>query len=83
VKILIVHGSYGCDTGCCGHWVEVKDGPEPERIDGGWSDFEFGHPYSKPPAEFREWAEDVLRKRYGEHHVQDLDWENCLVSDDW
>lgn len=32
-KVIVYHGLYGCDTGCCGYWVEVD----------GRSSFEFEH----------------------------------------
>ena len=25
MKILVLHTGYGCDTGCCGHAIEVED----------------------------------------------------------
>jgi len=77
IKVVVYHGSYGCDTGCCGHYVELAD--TGERIGG----FDFGHPYSEPD---REWAldlaQEVVRKQYGPDHVADLDWENSLVVSD-
>jgi hypothetical protein len=26
-------------------------------------------------------AEGLVREEFGEEHVADLDWENCMVSD--
>ncbi len=77
MKVVVMHGSYGCDTGCCGHWVEV-DG---ERIGG----FEFLHPNLRRE-DPREWALDLARemveKKFGKGHAFDLDWDNCVVFDD-
>ena len=79
-KVIVYHTSYGCDTGCCGHVVEV-DG---EII----GDFDFGHPnhYGLPEADrdaaYRKYAEDLVRSELGDEHVADLDWENCTVIDD-
>jgi hypothetical protein len=70
-KIVVLHGSYGCDTGCCGHFVEV-DG---RRV----GDFSFGHPYDGDHLEF---AKKLVAEEYGEEHVADLDWENCMIVDD-
>lgn len=67
----MMHGGYGCDTGCCGHWVEV-DG---ERI----GQFEFGHPGRDE--DFRKWAEALIEEVYP-GHSGDLDWENSRVSED-
>jgi hypothetical protein len=69
MKIIVYHASYGCDTGCCGHVIEI-DGKE---------NFHFTHPYGK---DFKEFAEEMVRDECGEEHVKDLDWENCIISDD-
>jgi hypothetical protein len=69
-RIVVLHAYYGCDTGCCGHIFEVNGIP---------GEFTFSHPYGE---DFREWAEDLVRQEYGEDHVKDLDWENCILSDD-
>lgn len=72
MKIIIYHSTYGCDTGCCGHIFEV-DG---EQV----GDFIFDHPGFKE--DFKSWAENMVREKFGEKHVKDLDWENCKVIDD-
>lgn len=76
MKIVVYHGSYGCDTGCCGHYIEVdcKDGPG----SGSKQRFDFGHPYD---GNLRKYAEDLVREKFGEEHVKDLDWENCVITD--
>lgn len=75
VRVVVYHGSYGCDTGCCGHYVELPDGTET-----GWT---FSHPYGE---DFRAWAleyaQEVVTEKYGVDHVADLDWDSSLVSDD-
>jgi hypothetical protein len=90
--VIVMHGGYGCDTGCCGHRVLVVD-PVPED----WAEFvgdrvweaecvpgakeqgfDFAHPHS-PPETFRGWAEDLIAETMGEAHVADLDWDHCLV----
>jgi hypothetical protein len=69
-RVVVYHNGYGCDTGCCGHVVEM---------DGDREHFEFAHPYGDDPRKF---AEDMVREQYGEEHVADLDWEDCFISDD-
>ena len=78
VRVLVSHGGYGCDTGCCGHYVELEDGTQ-------IGSFAFSHPWSGKD-DFREWAielaQDAVTERFGAEHVADLDWENSLVVDD-
>lgn len=68
-RIVVYHTLYGCESGCCGHTVEIE----------GTSQFEFSHPNGQHPIKF---AKDLVRKIFGEDHVKDLDWENCVVIDD-
>lgn len=83
-RLVVLHAGYGCDTGCCGHIIEYTDNGE--QVGG----FEFSHPYraykytdrAERDAYLKEWAEDMIRDALGEEHVADLDWENCMVSDD-
>lgn len=67
--IVVYHESYGCDTGCCGHRIE-KDGKRR---------FEFTHPYG---GDHLAWAKVWVAEEFGEEHVKDLDWANCLVLDE-
>jgi hypothetical protein len=73
-RVVVLHGGYGCDTGCCGHWVEI-DG---ERVGG----FEFAHPASRKPEDIREFVRDLVEQEAGAEHCADIDWENCIVVDD-
>lgn len=75
MKIIVCHAYYGCDTGCCGHILKV-DG---EQIS---NSFTFSHPYIGTIGDAREFAEDMVREHFGEEHIKDLDWENCVVLDD-
>ena len=68
MRITVFHSSYGCETGCCGHVIEVDD------TDDG---FEFEHPDTKESA--RQWAEDWVTRKFGAEHVADLDWDNCAI----
>lgn len=73
-KVIVYHSEYGCDTGCCGHTVELRE------EDGTYDcTFEFAHPYG---TDSRTWAEAMVRAEYGEEHVKDLDWDNCVISED-
>ncbi len=74
MKIIVYHSLYGCETGCCGHTVEMNDRTR--------SEFEFTHPYSNDPEDMKKFAEDLVRSKFGEEHVKDLDWENCQIRDD-
>lgn len=69
-RVIVSHASYGCETGCCGHIVEVDD----ERV----GEFVFDHPYGDDPRAF---AERLVCEQLGEEHVADLDWENSVVVD--
>lgn len=65
----MLHSRYGCETGCCGHAVQMGDEEK----------FEFTHPYDQDPREF---AEQLIRETFGEEHVADLDWKNSVIVDD-
>ncbi len=75
MRVVVYHGGYGCDTGCCGHWVE---------IDGENAGFEFGHPGYQE--DFRDYAMDLAREKveekFGKGHTFDLDWDECVIIDD-
>lgn len=84
-KLLVYHGEYGCDTGCCGHWIaRVSDDAKAGNwgLDQGSIEserFVFYHPYGE---DFKSWARERVAEEFGEEHVADLDWENCVVIDD-
>jgi len=69
--VRVYHTTYGCDTGCCGHVIEV-DGEER----GG---FQFDHPHGSDP---KQWAYNLILRELGKGHADSLDWEKCEVSDD-
>jgi hypothetical protein len=76
MKIRVMHRGYGCDTGCCGHVIEV-DGVEYRKKGG--ERFHFDHPDDTSQEAAKRFAEDLIRQEMGEEHVADLDWENCEV----
>lgn len=74
-NVIVLHGGYGCDTGCCGHWVEI-DG---ERM----GSFSFDHPdhFSHPtPEGIKEFIRALVTAEAGEEHVADINWDECIVS---
>lgn len=70
-KVIVYHTLYGCETGCCGHAIEMA---------GQRAEFDFAHPGYKQ--DFRSFAEELVRDAFGDEHVADLDWENCVIVDD-
>lgn len=81
-RVVVLHTTYGCDTGCCGHVIQI-DGVEKFRT------FDFGHPSlcgvtDKADRDriAREYAEDMVRHELGEDHIKDLDWDGCQIYDD-
>lgn len=69
-RIVVLHRRYGCETGCCGHAVEVN-GVEKR--------FDFEHPYLET---LREFAERFIKDQLGEEHIADLDWDHCQIMED-
>jgi hypothetical protein len=92
VRVRVYHAGYGCDTGCCGHIVEITLPGGQEK-----SHFEFEHPpYCPPPSPLtsedrdecwkawaRKLAEDAIRDRWPEC-FESIDWDSMQVeaSDD-
>ena len=70
MKVTVYHSYYSCESGCCGHVVELEDGRKR---------FDFVHPYGQDPKEF---AKELIIAAFGEEHIKDLDWDNCSVSED-
>ena len=71
-RIVVYHGAYGCESGCCGHYIEIDD----KYVSESWT---FDHPFDE---DVLAWARWHVRETLGEEHVADLDWENCVVSRD-
>jgi hypothetical protein len=57
MKVVVYHSVYGCDTGCCGHIVELdpdeEHGPSKTK-------FEFIHPYMETPEDVKEWVRELV-----------------------
>lgn len=75
VTIVVYHGKYGCDTGCCGHWIEAtyEDGTHAKE-------FSWEHPsIVKSSQDLLEFAKRLIVAEYGEEHAELLDWKNSLI----
>ena len=68
VKVIVFHGSYGCDTGCCAHIVQLGGLQTSELL---------SHP--EDGEDPREFAEALVSRHFGEEHVKDLDWEKSEI----
>lgn len=71
-RVIVVHEGYGCDTGCCGHVIRIDDTQSGR--------FHFGHPEENE--DWKEWAKNLVAEELGAEHAADLDWDNCIISDD-
>ena len=74
MKVKVYHSYYGCDTGCCGHVVEVGDKEK----------FEFTHPYDEVVADFNKWALEFAQatvKREWPQCYDKIDWSTLQVED--
>jgi hypothetical protein len=78
MKVVVYHGGYGCDTGCCGHWVEIY--PD-EDMDKCYQRFNWEHP--EKGTDFRAWArelaEEFIRDRFPDC-LDTIDWDSMEVT---
>lgn len=72
-RVTVYHSMYGCETGCCGHTVEIHD-EAGKLLD---RDFAFSHPYSEAPLEF---AKRLVQEELGKEHTANLDWDNADIT---
>ncbi len=75
VAVYIVHGFYGCDTGCCGHEKFAVD--EDGRVV--HEDWRFKHPYG---IDKDEWAKSELYRWPDANVESPIDLSRCAVMDD-
>lgn len=68
-KVRVYHSYYGCETGCCGHRIEISDNEVTEER------FQFEHP------RYKESDEDFAR-RLAEATIRYY-WPQCLETIDW
>lgn len=66
--IRVYHSFYGCETGCCGHTVEID----------GEKEFEFRHKYDETESDL-DFAKRLAESVFGKAHCADLDWEHATV----
>jgi hypothetical protein len=71
VKIVVYHGGHGCETGCCGHYVELYS--DHDQLLG--HRFRFDHP--ERGEDFRAWARELAEDFIGER------FPDCLATIDW
>lgn len=81
MRIFLTHGDYGCESGCCGHWIEIE-GERPKRL---FSSFSFSHPYlwrvDDKEEGVRKFIQDVVREELGEEYLDKIDYTQCVVED--
>lgn len=80
--IVVYHDYYGCETGCCGHRIEMSEENEPGlAIE---TSFIFDHPYflnlDDEPA-VRHWLEYVIEEEFP-GHTHTIDFSRCIISRD-
>lgn len=92
MRVVVYHAGYGCDTGCCGHVIELNGEehgfefihPDPWQAappGGSWLDLSWeGSEDGDPPPALRAWVEKVVTEACGAEHVADIDWSACFVS---
>lgn len=76
MRVVVYHAGYGCDTGCCGHVVELDDDRR---------QFTFAHPdydskYQLTDEATRRFIIETVTEMFGAEHVADIDWDDCIVS---
>lgn len=72
-KVRVYHALYGCETGCCGHVIEIDN----EKV----GKFQFSHPYGDDKKEFaKELAEEVIRES-SPQCLDSIDWDSLDYSE--
>lgn len=72
LTVRVYHAFYGCETGCCGHRIEVDSKDVA---------FEFIHPYGR---DAKEWALEFARSTLATERPECLatiDWDSIDVSE--
>jgi len=73
-KIIVTHAYLGCDTGCCGHIIEIDDKQ--------FGEFHFDHPDSSKSEDIKNFIKNLVIEEMGEEHCKDIDWDGCEIIDD-
>ena len=81
-RLVVFHGSYGCDTGCCGHYITWDDDTH-DRL--GFTFKAAPSSQGKSEQEYREAVVEWAKAEFGDVaagcSTADLDWENCRLYD--
>lgn len=77
MKIRVLHAYYGCETGCCGHIIEIDD----EEY---YESFEFGHAdeSDRDSEEFRKRVQKFVARFIPDACVDSIDWESIEFDAD-
>lgn len=77
IIVRVLHTTYGCDTGCCGHFVEMQD--ENGKVTE--TSFQFTHPHGD---DFKEWATEFAQKEIKKKYptcYDSIDWDTLEYKD--
>jgi hypothetical protein len=76
MRIRVYHAMYGCDSGCCGHVVDVEGTINEFKFDHPNGDVKDGRWIQETPAAFaRRVTEDVLSE-YAPRCLETIDWNS-------
>ncbi len=79
VRVTIEHGGYGCECGCCKHWITVHYADGTKRLRGG--DL-LGHPDSLDESVRRAYVEELVLNELGSAFVSLIDHAGCELRTD-
>lgn len=82
VSILVYHDSYGCESGCCGHRIEVTGVPRELIAPGYVNRFDFGHPRSNWPEELTDEQRKAYAIEYATEYLEKYA-PKCLALINW
>jgi len=76
IRVRVFHDTYGCETGCCGHVVEIVF-PNGETA----RPFDFTHPRVRDDVKTwaRQFAEEYIRDHWSEC-ADTIDWDSMVVE---
>lgn len=71
MRVRVYHGYYGCESGCCGHWVQLGDDLSNQEV------FDFDHPETR--ADAIEFAKATVRDTWPEC-FDSIDWASLVFE---
>lgn len=74
--VRVYHNYYGCETGCCGHRIEVIHNDKTVM-----DYYDFSHPHGEDK---KAWAIELAKIEIGRKSpacLESIDWENIDVED--